>query len=562
MNNEEKIVAIYTRVSTFDQAREGHSLGEQEERLKNLCKANGYKIYKVYTDAGISGKDTTHRPAYQKMMKDMKDKKFNLILAFKMDRLSRSIVDFEEFFNEIKENDCSVEFLCEKIDTTGAAGMMFARILGIFAQFERELIKERTLVGVESAVNKGHFGGKPPLGYKKDKETKLWKVNKKEAKIVKEIFDLCLKGKTYFQISTIMKEKYPDILAFYRHDKKTNEKIAVYRAWTDSSISVILNNKSYIGIYEHRKRVKNKETIEINNVPPIIDVDVFYECQNQIEKNKRNYYRSVEKNYLFMQKVVCPKCGRILACNGARNKKKELYLYYKCKDCGFYVREEWIEEIVVEKIKEIFELYLILESNYFAMDTHLADEFNKCKTNDKIRFAIDRRIIEERKNYINNYDFLDTLWDSADFETKQKFITEYVDTIQVKTRKHRANHKPDIHLIDLKFKSHKVNQLFNLRKSNALDSITENNGVRCSKTEFKNEKEAMKYIDILNRRYNFKIIDLVDNDEYVLNQKLLFKIIDIVPTKAIEKPKTLYLELYDSDEKVIFNNGNRRKLLS
>ena len=74
MNNEEKIVAIYTRVSTFDQAREGHSLGEQEERLKNLCKANGYKIYKVYTDAGISGKDTTHRPAYQKMMKDMKDK--------------------------------------------------------------------------------------------------------------------------------------------------------------------------------------------------------------------------------------------------------------------------------------------------------------------------------------------------------------------------------------------------------------------------------------------------------------------------------------------------------
>lgn len=166
MNNEEKLVAIYTRVSTTDQAREGHSLEEQEKRLRAMCEANNYKVFKVYTDAGISGKSTENRPAYQQMIKDMKKKRFNLIMAFKMDRISRSIVDFETFFNEIKKYNCGIEFLCEKIDTNGAAGMMFARILGIFAQFERELIKERTLVGVESAVNKGHFGGKPPLGYK------------------------------------------------------------------------------------------------------------------------------------------------------------------------------------------------------------------------------------------------------------------------------------------------------------------------------------------------------------------------------------------------------------
>ena len=92
------------------------------------------------------------------------------------------IVDFETFFNEIKKYNCGIEFLCEKIDTNGAAGMMFTRILGIFAQFERELIKERTLVGVESAVNKGHFGGKPPLGYKTKldddgKKLKKWIIN-------------------------------------------------------------------------------------------------------------------------------------------------------------------------------------------------------------------------------------------------------------------------------------------------------------------------------------------------------------------------------------------------
>ena len=154
------IVAIYIRVSTLDQAREGHSLGEQEKRLTALAEAKGYKIHKVYSDAGISGKSAENRPAYQQMMKDMKKGKFNRIMAFKMDRISRSISDFENFFNEIEEYNCEVEFLEGNIDMTGASGKLFARILEVFAQFERELIVERTLVGVESAANKGNFGGK------------------------------------------------------------------------------------------------------------------------------------------------------------------------------------------------------------------------------------------------------------------------------------------------------------------------------------------------------------------------------------------------------------------
>ena len=168
MDNLLKIVAIYTRVSTTDQAREGHSLEEQELRLTRYCEAQNYKIYKIYTDAGISGKAADNRPAYQQMLKDLKKRKFNLILSFKMDRISRSVIDLEDFFNITKKYDCGIEFLFEKIDTSGAAGMMFARMLGIFAQFERELIQERTLVGVESAVNKGHFGGKPAFGYEKE----------------------------------------------------------------------------------------------------------------------------------------------------------------------------------------------------------------------------------------------------------------------------------------------------------------------------------------------------------------------------------------------------------
>ena len=98
MDNLLKIVAIYTRVSTTDQAREGHSLEEQELRLTRYCEAQNYKIYKIYTDAGISGKAADNRPAYQQMLKDLKKRKFNLILSFKMDRISRSVIDLEDFF--------------------------------------------------------------------------------------------------------------------------------------------------------------------------------------------------------------------------------------------------------------------------------------------------------------------------------------------------------------------------------------------------------------------------------------------------------------------------------
>ncbi|MCI9233713.1 MAG: recombinase family protein, partial [Bacilli bacterium] len=94
MNEEKRIAGIYIRVSTLDQAREGFSLGEQEARLKDFCKAKQYEVYKVYADEGISAKNDK-RPAYQEMMNDVKNDTINVIVAFKMDRLTRSVYDVE-----------------------------------------------------------------------------------------------------------------------------------------------------------------------------------------------------------------------------------------------------------------------------------------------------------------------------------------------------------------------------------------------------------------------------------------------------------------------------------
>lgn len=548
IESERKVVAIYTRVSTNDQAREGHSLEEQEKRLRAMCEANNYSIYKVYTDAGISGKSTENRPAYLKMMADMKAKKFNLIVAFKMDRLSRSIVDFEIFFNEIKKYNCAVELLFEKIDTNGAAGMMFARILGIFAQFERELIKERTLIGVESAVNMGHFGGKPPLGYMhkvidNDNKQKTWVIKEDEAKIVKEIFNMCLNGKTYLQISKYLKEKYPNVITGYRMNKATNVKEPIYRTWSDGSISVILNNKSYMGVYEHRKRVKDKDTIKIlDKVPPIIDEEIFEECQENIKKNSRNYYR--KKHYLFMQKLVCPKCGRILSCNGTTKSNKTEYRYYKCHDCGIYVREEMIEESLIDKLNDLFELSNVLNDNYSFVDNDTAEKFNKCRLNHKMRFAIDESIIKDKKSS-DGIMQLNELWKMLDYEARANFIYEYVDNITIKKYENKKKNICKVDILDLKLKKNKIRHLFELEDKLLIDKVALNGEFKLSTTNLKRDIDAIEYIDLLKNKYDIAVVELPidDEDQDPYYDKSLFKIINVLPSKAIEKKKTYYLYL-------------------
>lgn len=541
MNNEIK-VAIYKRVSTFDQAREGHSLGEQEKRCRSICDGKGYKVYKVYEDAGISGKDTINRPGYQQMMKDMKKGKFSCIVALKMDRLSRSISDFEDFFKEIKKYNCDVDFVLDNIDTSGAAGMMFARILEVFAQFEREIIQERTLIGVEAAVNKGHFGGRPPLGYKKevinDQKTKKWVIDEEELPMVQKIFNLCLDGKTYFEISNIMKETFPNVLAYYKKDKETEEQIPVYRAWTDSSISKILNNKNYIGAYEYRKSVKDKDTLEITNIiPQIITESDFYECQENIQKNIRNYYRS--KKYLFMQKVKCSKCGCIMGCNGTKKKNGNEYLYYKCKECKAYFREEQIEELAIKQLSKMLELYMVLEENYVPLDENIAEKLKKGRVDNSIRYVLDKILIDKRINH-GETSILDYLWSLADYELKCKFINEYIDTIEMKQYKSKGEIK--LELINLKLKPRITKKFLKMIEDNTFDKYIDSSINYC---DMKSKKQADDYIEALQEKYKINVVDVPKVENYFENKnsKNLFRIINIHSNRAVEKDRLLFLEL-------------------
>lgn len=122
MNDKDKLYAgIYIRVSTEDQAREGHSLDEQKDRLLKLCDYKGYVVYNIYEDAGISAKNTK-RPAFQEMLQDMEEGKISKVVVYKLDRLTRSIYDLEDFCKFLEDSNCSLESACEEINTDNANG--------------------------------------------------------------------------------------------------------------------------------------------------------------------------------------------------------------------------------------------------------------------------------------------------------------------------------------------------------------------------------------------------------------------------------------------------------
>ena len=156
MDNEKKIAGLYIRVSTEDQAREGFSLPEQEKRLRAMCEYKGYEIYKVYEDAGISAKTGNSRPGFEELLQDIRDKKCNTIVVLKLDRLTRSVFDWEKIIRFLEENDAYLDCANEEINTTNSSGKMVARLLTTVSQNEIERTSERTKIGLAGAIKEGH----------------------------------------------------------------------------------------------------------------------------------------------------------------------------------------------------------------------------------------------------------------------------------------------------------------------------------------------------------------------------------------------------------------------
>ncbi|WP_143328390.1 recombinase family protein, partial [Clostridium perfringens] len=187
-----KIIAIYCRVSTDEQAEFGYSIDEQKRLLEEWCKANDYIIYKCYSDRGISGKNIKDRPALKELLSDAKAGKFDMVISWKINRVSRKLEDVLKIVNLLEKNNITFKSYSEPFETDTPAGRMQFQMMALIGEFERGTIAQNVKMGMIAKAKSGNWCGGRVLGYdlvpnnspeeEKKGKNKL-EINEKEAEI-------------------------------------------------------------------------------------------------------------------------------------------------------------------------------------------------------------------------------------------------------------------------------------------------------------------------------------------------------------------------------------------
>ena len=557
MDNERKVAGVYIRVSTEDQAREGFSLGEQEEKLLQLCKFKELEVYKVYKDAGISAKDMEHRPQFQEMLKDMKEGKLNYIVAYKLDRITRSVRDLEELISVLEQYNCFL--LCDRddVNTSTANGRFFVRMLTVLSQLEIEIVSERTKFGLNGAIKSGHIPGQRPFGYK-SAEDKRMIIDNATRPYVEKIFDMYLEGKSFQQIANYFKENniYP----------KKN--------WKDTTIQKIIDNKIYMGDYEQYKRIGKQENLEpivyMNVVEPIISRAKWEECQRQKERNQRTYTR--DRVYTFFQRLKCPNCNRIMKCKGSGGTKRK-YMYYTCEHCHINFNEDYVEHLLRDFIYDLLEYDMavkkfflpVLEDKTNNIDTTSIDKEIRDleKQRNRIKdlyikgiveiddFKEDYKLIEDKlanleskklelvnlktfnysphellaerdleKEKMIRLDTLNTVlktkWNGMDKSEKQEFISKFIDTIEIK-----KDSKGNLILEKINFRNGFIRQLVKFYDAGIFDvavPVMVGNKEETIKGGRMNEEQLDKYLSKMNEHFETSFYEMYETIDEETNE--------------------------------------------
>lgn len=304
---------IYVRVSTEEQAKHGYSIKAQVEKLTSYAKIKEWVVFDVYEDKGISGKNIEERNGIKRLIADIKAGKVNNVLVFKIDRLTRSVKNLIELVELFKEYNCEFNSLTESIDTSSATGRMFLKIIGIFAEFERENIVERTKLGFERKVKEGYTLATrtTSYGYDKQEGEKLQYINPTEALIVKEIFDLFVeKDFSCLEIANMLNKR--------GIPTKENS------VWHARTVKNVLTNCNYIGNVRYAIKDKDRNFETKGQHEPIISKELYEETQNIISKMKtKNYTKRPLEEHYFLGFLICDRCGGKFVTHGSYNNMKD-----------------------------------------------------------------------------------------------------------------------------------------------------------------------------------------------------------------------------------------------
>lgn len=302
-----KRAGIAIRVSTQEQAQEGYSIPAQKEKCTAFCVARDYIIHDIYTDAGYSGANL-NRPGIQRLIQDVKAGLIDVVVVYKLDRLSRSQKDTLFLIEDVfLKNNVDLVSMQESFDTSSPFGRAMVGILSVFAQLERESIRERTMMGQRERAKEGlHHGGRmSPIGYEYEGDSLV--INEFEAAQVRLIYNLFLEGKSMASIAKYMRE------AGFRH-KYSNYK-------NTRTVANILSRAVYAGKTKYRNEYFQGQH------EPIITEENWCKVQDMLKRMRDNQVkRSPSTDNLLKDILYCDHCKAKFA----RRHSGENRLYYEC----------------------------------------------------------------------------------------------------------------------------------------------------------------------------------------------------------------------------------------
>lgn len=377
-------VGAYLRVSTDRQVQvfEG-SLDTQKFRMIEFVKIRNREtkgwgeIVEFYVDEGISA-GTVNRPAYQKLMADVRSGNINLILVSDISRLSRSVHDFSILLKELEEYNASYLSMKEQFDTTTAPGRLMINMVVIMAQFEREQTSERVAINVNSRAIRGFVsGGKIPYGYRKDPDRPgSYLIEDEEAKNLKTIFRIFLEQGSIGKTIPVI-----EALGILPRAVRSNEIALKKTKWGYDQLNDLLANPAYVGIKEVNKKHKNADGEHLKpwqtyqqvkaSWPAIVPNSDFETVQTMLQENlsleRRRIENAEQRIFLLTGILQCGECGKSLNGHSAHG-RNGIHRYYKHSDkrnveigCSVKrIRADELEQVVVNHLTEI-----VSQAGYF-----------------------------------------------------------------------------------------------------------------------------------------------------------------------------------------------------
>jgi site-specific DNA recombinase len=384
--------AIYVRKSTEKRLdMEFNSLQNQEEACKNyiLSQAfNGWEYFKTYTDSGISG-GTMNRAALQEMLEDMKKGLIQIVVTYKVDRLSRSIIDFHNMMKEFEKYNCDFVSITQSFDTSTSMGKLTLNMLLSFAQFEREVSSERIRDKLAASKRKGMWtGGPPPLGY--DVVDKKLVVNEKEAEDVRFIFRKYLELGSLSKLREFLADTDLRTKKWTKYDGKPRGGVK----FGFSKLALMLRSPIYIGRTQYKK-----ENITFPGLhEPIVDKKVFAQVQALMDSNQNKHNKTHEMYAFLLTKKLFDNRGNVFKNQKSSKNSAKKYRYYNLKN--IYVPAGDFDEISVGVIRRLFEAPLwevIGKAKEFEFKTVDFNNLNAGEQETLIKAMIDKIIYHKNK---------------------------------------------------------------------------------------------------------------------------------------------------------------------